>query len=75
MDVEVVCYQVEILVPEGLHKYVYSDKIPTEQEVKAEYGLFARIGKSYPLMHVTQHKQVMEDYENWLAEINSCSNS
>lgn len=75
MDIEIACYQIEILVPEGLHKHIYSDKIPTDEEIKSEYGIFARVGKSHPLMHVIQHKQIMEDYENWLAEINSCSSS
>lgn len=73
MKEEVVCYQIEILVPTGTHKYIYSDKIPTNEDVQAEYGLFARVGSVSELMHVVQHRQIMEDYENWYAEINSCA--
>lgn len=73
MSEEVVCYKIEILVPTGTHKYIYSEKVPTNEEVQVEYGLFARVGLVSELMNVVQHRQIMEDYENWYAEINSCS--
>ena len=73
MKEEVVCYQIEILVPTGIHKYIYSDNIPTNEEVQTQYGLFARVGSVSELMHVVQHRQIMEDYENWYAELNVCS--
>lgn len=75
MDEEVVCYQIEILIPTGTHKYIYSDKIPTDEEVQTEYGLFARVGSVSELMHVVQHRQIMEDYEDWYAELNICPSS
>lgn len=36
--IEVVCYQIEILVPQGTHSYIYSDKIPTDESIKSKYG-------------------------------------
>lgn len=58
---EVVCYQIEILVPEGIHSYIYSDKIPSDESVKEQYGIFARTGNVSPLMHIVQHRQILAD--------------
>lgn len=66
MDEEIVCYQIEILVPTGTHKYIYSDKIPTNEEVQTEYGLFTRVGSVNELMHVVQHRQQLESYKTLL---------
>jgi len=59
-ELEVVCYQIEIVVPEGTHSYIYSDKIPSNLSLKEKYGLFARVGSVSPLTHVVQQKQIME---------------
>lgn len=58
---EVACYQIEIAVPEGTHSYIYSDNIPSDLTIKEKYGLFARVGSISPLMHVIQHKQILEE--------------
>lgn len=62
---DVVCYQIEILVPQGTHSYIYSDKIPSDESLKENYGLFARVGNVEPLMHVVQHRQLMAEAEDF----------
>lgn len=62
---EVVCYQIEILVPQGAHSYIYSDKIPSDESLKEKYGLFARVGGVDPLMHIVQHRQIVNDILNF----------
>lgn len=74
MNEEIVCYQIEILIPQGTHSYIYSDKIPSDESLKEKYGLFARVGSVEPLMHVIQHRQSVSDSIVLLAEIYNIHN-
>lgn len=71
---EVVCYLIEILVPQGTHSYIYSDKIPSDESLKEKYGLFARVGNVSPLMHIVQHRQSASDSIALLAEVYNIHN-
>lgn len=59
--IEIEGYRVEILYPQGTCKYIVCNTVPCDYEVKAEYGLFARIGSIEPLMRVSQHKILLKD--------------
>lgn len=62
---EIVCYQIEVLVPQGTHSYIYSDKIPSDESLREKYGLFARVGNVAALMYVVQHRQIINDLLNF----------
>jgi len=64
VDEEVVCYQIEVLVPIGTHSYIYSERIPSDDFLKENYGLFARVGNVEPLMYVVQHRQIVNGFVN-----------
>lgn len=51
---DIACYQIEILTPQGTHSYLYKDSIPSEEFIKREYGLFARVGSVEPLAFVNK---------------------
>lgn len=65
---EIVCYQIEIVVPEGTHSYIYSDKLPSGESVREQYGMFARVGSVSPLMHVVQHRQLLADAKEFWSD-------
>lgn len=65
---EIVCYQIEIVVPEGTHSYIYSAKLPSGDEIRETYGMFAKIGHVSPLMHVVQHRQLIADAKEFWSQ-------
>lgn len=65
---EVVCYQIEIIVPEGTHSYMYSENIPADDDVRESYGSSAKIGYVSPLMRIVQHRQLIADVKEFWSQ-------